>query len=158
MTSGTFVSNKHSFGINAFHLEWCTKYRYKLLQGNWVNKILRGSILKTSEQYGIQLLAVEIGKDHIHLFVHLPSTMAVSTALQLFKGRSAREIFAACPSFRGLYHKGHFWSRGVFFRSVSNVSSDTVYTYISEHKSKELKNTIVHAKSEAEQLSLLSFV
>ncbi len=158
MVSGSFVSNKHSVGINAFHLEWCTKYRYKLLHGSWVNKILRESIYATSQQYRMQILTMEIAEDHIHLFVTLPSTMAVSTALQLFKGRSSREIFRACPSFRGLYHKKHFWSRGIFFRSVSNVSSDAIYNYISGHKTKELQRSICSARSEASQLSLLSFV
>ncbi|VVB65476.1 Transposase IS200 like protein [Candidatus Gugararchaeum adminiculabundum] len=157
MFSGNFANNKHSVGINAFHLEWCTKYRYKLLHGSIVNRVLRESICATSQQYGMQILAMEIGFDHIHLFVSLPSTMAVSTALQLFKGRSSREIFAACRSFRGLYHKGHFWSRGIFYRSVSNVCSSTVYNYISQHKTRELQNTIYSAKSEASQLSLLNF-
>lgn len=159
MDSANFESNKHSFGINAFHLEWCTKFRKKVLDGSNVRRVLTESIKKTAEVYRIQILALEIGIDHIHLFVSMPASMAVSTALQLFKGRSSREIFTACPTFRKYcFQSGHFWSRGIFFRSVSNVSSDTVYTYIKEHKTRELQNTIVSAKSEATQLSLLAFV
>jgi len=158
MVSGNFRSYKHALGINAFHLEWCTKYRYTLLSGNWARKILQESILHTAKRYGMQVIALEIGAEHVHLFVHLPANMSVSEAVQLLKGRSAKEIFAACPSFRGLLHKGHFWSRGKFYRSVSNVSSSTVYNYISGHKQKELQGTICSARQEAEQLSLMSFV
>ncbi|MFH0927022.1 MAG: IS200/IS605 family transposase [Candidatus Micrarchaeota archaeon] len=155
--SGTFENKKHAVGINAFHLEWCTKYRYKLLSGNWVSKVLRESIAHTAKRYGMQIIALETGAEHIHLFVHLPASMSVSAALQLLKGRSSRDIFSAC-SFRGILHKGHFWSRGNFYRSVSNVSSSTVYGYISGHRHKELQNTICSARQEAEQLSILSFV
>jgi len=159
MVSGNFISNKHGFGINAFHLEWCTKFRRKVLHGKWVRAVISESIQRTAAQHRLQILAMEIGLDHIHLFVSLPASMAVSEALQLLKGRSSRDIFRACPTFRGYgFHSGHFWSRGVFYRSVSNVSSDTVYTYIRGHKEKELQNTIVSAKREAEQMSLLSFV
>ena len=90
--------------------------------------------------------------------MNLPPTLSISFTLQLFKGRSSREIFAACPSFRQLYKKGHFWSRGSFYRSVSNVGSNTVYRYITEHRNKELGETVESARKEAEQLSLLSFV
>ncbi|PIZ99615.1 IS200/IS605 family transposase [Candidatus Micrarchaeota archaeon CG_4_10_14_0_2_um_filter_49_7] len=158
MASGGFVRGNHSVGINAFHLEWCPKYRFDVLGGDLLRQVLRESILKTAADYGMQVLATEISLDHIHLFVNLPPTLSVSFTLQLFKGRSSRDIFRECPSFRKLYRKGHFWSRGSFYRSVSNVGADTVYRYITEHRSKELGETVESARKEAEQLSLLSFV
>lgn len=158
MSSVTFVSREHSLGINAFHLEWCPKYRYKVLGGSVLRPVLKESILKTAKEYGMQVFAMEISLDHIHIFVNLPPTISVATALQLFKGRSSREIFAACPSFRGTYYRGHFWSRGSFYRSVSNVSSGTIHKYISEHRTKELANTVESAGKEFAQMSLMSFL
>jgi len=108
MTSGNFVRRQHSVGINAFHLEWCPKYRYEVLGGDWLRKILTESLCKTAEQYGIQIFAMEISTDHLHMFVNLPGMLGPSQAINLFKGRSARAIFAQCPSFRNTYHKGHF--------------------------------------------------
>ena len=158
MASGSFIKGNHGVGINAFHLEWCPKYRFDVLGGDLLRQVLRDSILKTATDYRMQVLAMEISLDHIHLFVNLPPSLSVSFTIQLFKGRSSREIFAACPSFRKLYKKGHFWSRGSFYRSVSNVGTDTVYRYITEHRNKELGETVESAKKEVEQLSLLSFV
>ncbi len=77
---------------------------------------------------------MEISPDHRHMSVNLPPTLAV--AIQLFKGRSSKAIFAACPSFRNMFRKGHFWSRGSFYRSVSNVGADTIYRHITEHRAK----------------------
>ena len=158
MVSGSFVHGNHSIGINAFHFEWCPKYRYDVLGGDWLRQVLRKSILETAEEYGMQVLAFEIGLDHIHLFVNLPPSISVSLAFQLLKGRSARAIFKACPSFRDLYHKGSFWSRGKFYRSVSNVGADTIYRYITAHNTEKLQETVNSARQEAAQLNLLAFV
>ena len=73
------------------------------------------------------------------------------------KGRSARTIFKECPSFRNFFRRGHFWSKGKFFRSISNVSSSTVYKYIAGHKAKELNETVKSARLEAQQMNLLAF-
>jgi len=93
----------------------------------------------------------------LHLFVSLPFDLSVSMAFKLFKGRSAHELFAAFPSFRSIFRKGHFWSPGKFCRSVSNVKAEAIRHYIENHKFKELKQTIKEAKVEAEQMRLVSF-
>ncbi len=158
MVSGTFVNKNHSVGINAFHFEWCPKYRYKLLGGNWLRTVLKESIYRTAGIYGMQIIALEIGVNHVHLFVNLPPAISVSFALQLLKGRSSKDIFENCPSFGKIYYGRHFWSRGKFYRSVSNVGADTVYRYITEHRSRELNQTVSSAREEIRQMSLLSFV
>lgn len=158
MTSGNFVRRQHSVGINAFHLEWCPKYRYEVLGGSILRPVLTNSLVETAKQYEIQIFAMEISTDHIHMFVNLPGPMGPSVALQLFKGRSSKAIFAACPSFRKIYWKGHFWSRGSFYRSVSNVGADTIYRYITEHRSKELSMSVVEVEKTFDQMSLISFM
>jgi putative transposase len=158
MASENFVRRPHSVGINAFHLEWCPKYRYKVLGGDWLRKVLTESICKTAEKYSIQIFAMEISTDHPHMFVNLPGMLAPSQAINLFKGRSARAIFEQCPSFRSIYRAGHFWSRGSFYRSVSNVGADTIYRYITEHRSKEITESVVAVEKEFGQMSLVSFV
>jgi len=119
---------------------------------------LTESILRTAKDYSVQIFAMEISSDHIHLFVNMPPTLSVAATLQLFKGRSSKDIFAACPSFRKTYHKGHFWSRGNFYRSVSNVGADTIYRYITEHRGKELSASVEAVQKEFEQINLIPFL
>ena len=157
MTSGNFVRKQHRIGINAFHLEWCPKYRYKVLGGDWLKKVLKESICQTAEKYDIQIFAMEIAIDHMHMFVNLPGMLAPSVAINLFKDRSSKAIFENCPSFRKVYYTGHFWSRGSFYRSVSKVGADTIYRYMTEHKSKEITESVVAAEKEFGQMSLVSF-
>lgn len=158
MASGSFVRRQHSVGINAFHLEWCPKYRYKVLDGKWLRQILTASIMETAKIHGIQVFAFEISSDHIHMFANLPPCLSVAKAINLFKGRSSRAIFQNCPSFRKSYRAGHFWSRGSFYRSVSNVGADTIYRYITEHKSKEIRESVATVEKEFAQMNLVSFM
>lgn len=157
MTSGSFVNATHSVGINSFHFEWCPKYRLDVLGGRFIHPVIEQSIRETAHLYGMQIMALEVADDHIHLFVNLPPHISVSFAFQLFKGRSSHAAFRACPSFRSVFRKGHFWSKGKFYRSVSDVSGQTIYRYIREHRHKELHRSIGAARAEMIQLSLLAF-
>jgi len=70
--------------------------------------------------------------DHVHLFAEVPPTMCISKALQLFKGISSYKLFKKHPWLRRHFRKGHFWSPGKFFRSVGNVTAETIQHYISQ--------------------------
>jgi len=157
MGSGSFVNATHSVGINSFHFEWCPKYRFDVLSGNIIRPVIEQSIHTTASLYGMQVLIMEVADDHVHLFINLPPHISISLAFQLLKGRSSYAAFRACPSFRKIFRKGHFWSKGKFYRSVSDVSGATIYRYIKEHRHKELHQSIGAARKEMIQLSLLAF-
>ncbi len=157
MGSGNFVNATHSVGINSFHFEWCPKYRYRALENPFMRSVVEHSIRETAILYGMQILIMEVAADHVHLFVNLPPHISVSKALQYFKGRSAKAAFDHCPGLRSIFRKGHFWSKGKFYRSVSDVSGRTIYRYIKEHRHKELHQSIGAVRAEMVQYSLLSF-
>ena len=157
MTSGNFVSGNRSVGLNQFHFEWCPKYRNDALDNLNVVKFMEDSLVRTAQTYGILIHSMHVAADHIHLFVSLPFDISVSKAFQLFKGRSAHELFSAFPSFRKIFRKGHFWSPGKFCRSISNVKAETIKRYIENHQFKELNQSIKEAEKEAIQMSLAAF-
>ena len=119
----------HSVGQNAFHLVWKPKYSSTFLRFEETNKVCQGAIRLVAFQYKMQIYELRVMPDHIHLFVELPPTISVSKALQLFKGISSR-IFRR--RFKFLTKIPMIWSKGKFFRSVGNVSFDTIQRYISE--------------------------
>ncbi len=123
-----------------------------------VNLLLEQSIIRTAQLYRIAIHSMHVAADHVHLFVSLPFSMSISEAFRLLKGRSAHELFAAFPSFKKIFRKGHFWSPGKFCRSVSNVKAETIKRYIENHQFKELRLSIKEAKIEAQQMRLASFL
>ena len=71
--------------------------------------------------------ALEIGgvEDHMHVLISLPSTMAISKAVQLIKGGSSKWIHESFPE-----HRLFSWQKeyGAFSVSVSQL--DVVVDYI----------------------------
>jgi putative transposase len=119
----------HSVGQNAFHLVWKPKYSSSFLRYVPVNKVCSGAIKLVAYQYKMRIYELQVMPDHIHLFVELPPTISVSKALQLFKGISSRILRRR---FKFLTKIPMIWSKGKFFRSVGNVSFDTIQRYIAE--------------------------
>ena len=150
MTSGTFGNKNHSLGLSQYHLEWCPKYRFEELTSIYVKEFLIELFDKIAEKYGMKMHTKAIGDDHLHLFVSIPVTMSVDYAVQLLKGITAHELFEKFPGFRLTYYGGHFWSRGYFYRSVSNITSKTVKTYIENQQHEKLGQTMSHKQMKLE--------
>jgi len=148
--------NNHTKGINAYHFEWCPKYRYCVMKRADIKAEIGDSLRRTAEKYGMDIMDMVISDDHVHLFVEIPFTMSPSRALQLLKGRSSHDIFRTHPNFRWRYWGGHFWSPGKFVRSVSNITALAVKRYIENHEMGELSKTM-DITEERRQLSMASF-
>ena len=142
MDSANFGHKNHSVGLSQYHLEWCPKYRYEELTSVYVKEFLIELFKKIEQDYGIITHITAIGNDHVHLFASIPVTMTVEKAVHLLKGITSHELFKKFPSFRFTYYSGHFWSRGYFFRSVSNITSQTVKTYIENQQHTKLAQTM----------------
>ena len=127
------ISNfRHGVGQNAFHFVWKCKYAKDPFKFEKLRILCEEVLREIASQYKFEIYELNIQSDHIHLFVEIPHTMSVSKALQLFKGISAYKIFKQHPWLRRHFRKGHFWSPGKFFRSVGNVTSETIQHYISQ--------------------------
>ena len=122
----------HSVGQNAFHFVWKPKYSWDVFKFPWMQKDCETILREAAERYGCFIHALNVQPDHVHLFVELPASLSVSKALQLFKGYSSYKLFAKHKWLRSYFRKGHFWSPGKFFRSVGNVTAETIKHYSKE--------------------------
>ncbi len=96
--------------------------RYKAL----CEQAIRG----VAERHGITVVELNVQPDHVHCVVLLPWTMLPCTAAGLLKGGSAFVLFRAEPRFRLRYPRGHFWSTGLFCRTVGSADLSTVVGYV----------------------------
>jgi putative transposase len=125
------ISVSHGFGQISFHVVFCPKYRYKVLTGE-VKSFCEQVFVDVARRHGFVIHELEVMSDHVHLFVGFKPNECVSRVVNLFKGISARMLFQKFPHLRRTYRRGHFWSRGKFYRSVGNVTADTVRHYIAK--------------------------
>jgi len=122
-------TNAHSIGWSTFHLQWCTKYRYKIFRKQKLKNLCLIALLESAKRYKIEIEEIDIGEDHLHMIVKLPLTMSVSKALNLLIGFSSRLIFGLCPKLRLRYPRGH-WTKGKFAGSVGHITLDVAKEYV----------------------------
>ena len=132
VNSEKFAHAAHSVGVSKYHLQWVTKCRYKTLLKESHYKDCEESIKNVAARHSIELLELGVMPDHVHMIVFLPPEMSISKAINLLKGASSHDLFQLHPNFRLRYPQGHFWGRGYFYRSVSNVDDETVSRYVRE--------------------------
>ncbi len=122
---------KHSrnkvFLIN-YHLIWCPKRRKKVLVGE-IKTRLEQIINEVAKEKNIEILALEIMPDHLHLFVSSHPDILIHNLIKAFKGRSSNLL-------RKEYHEllklPSLWTHSYFVSTAGNVSSETIQKYIEE--------------------------
>ncbi len=127
-----FIHYSHSIGNNVHHIEWCTKYRYRMFQSPFIREELRTILHIVASRYHIKIIESGIMPDHIHLVVQLHPSMSQSEATRLLKGALSYEMFRRFPNFRLRYPQGHLWARGNFKDSVGRNTQDNIERYVRE--------------------------
>lgn len=108
-----------------YHFVWVTKYRYKVLVEDVALRV-RELVRQTCESFEIQIIKGVVSKDHVHIFVSAPPTMAPSEIVRRIKGRTSSKLFAEFPHLQKRFWGRHFWARGYFCASSGNVVSGLV--------------------------------
>ncbi|MFT8319904.1 MAG: IS200/IS605 family transposase [Bacillus sp. (in: firmicutes)] len=124
-----YRKNGHAVYDIKFHVIWVTKYRDKVLYGPIAVRT-RELIRQGCEARGITILQGSVGKDHIHLLLSCPLSMAPSKIMQYLKGRSSRLLQDQFPELKKKYWGQHLWARGYFCATVGTVDEETIRNYI----------------------------
>ena len=119
----------HSVYDIKYHVIWVTKYRYQIWTGE-VALRARELIRQTCLSRDITIVQGSIGKDHVHMLIACPPTMAPSKIMQYVKGRSSRLIQEEFPHLQKRYWGQHMWGRGYFCATVGSVTEETNKQYI----------------------------
>jgi REP element-mobilizing transposase RayT len=112
------------------HCVFSTKDRRKLISPELATRLYPyfGGIAR---ELKMNLLAVGGMPDHVHLLFTLPSTLAISKAIQLLKGSSSKWIHDTFPE-----HQLFEWQRGYGAFSIGTNDIERTVAYIknqSEH-------------------------
>ena len=121
---------EHGVGKIMFHLEWCTKYRYRMFKKFEYRNLISACIRRAASLHEIEIMELNVQPEHVHCVVSVEFSLSVSRVLQLLKGISAKLFFEYHQKARLRYPKGHLWSPGKFGSSVGFVQLDVVRSYI----------------------------
>lgn len=115
-----FKRLSHAVWNCKYHLVWCPKYRFRILEGE-VGKSLNEIIKQLCEWKKIEILEGNVQIDHIHLVLSFPPKYSVSEVVGFLKGKSAIKIFDRNLKLKNRYWGRHFWAKGY---CVSTVGLD----------------------------------
>jgi putative transposase len=129
-------SFSHGYGQCAFHIVLVPKYRHRIFVDLGIKSCCERALRETASRIGCQVYALQVGADHVHIFIGLHPDCSVSEMICLLKCNSARRLFLEHPELKSKLWKGHLWSRGKFYRSIGQVNAETIKRYIeqSEHQ------------------------
>lgn len=116
-----------------YHIVWCTKYRKPVFVNGLENETA-GYLKETAESLEMDILAMEVMPDHVHLLVDARPQLRPSDAVKILKGNTARWLFLQHPELKRSLWGGHLWNPSYFIASVSDRSRAQVERYIAEQK------------------------
>jgi putative transposase len=119
-----------------YHIVWIPKYRRKVLTGRVVD-VLKEIIMGQCEDLYLEVLAMEVMPDHIHLFVSATPTHMPSQIVKQIKGNSSIQLRRCFKELTNISRE-HLWAEGYYCGSAGHVSQDAVARYILEQQGKPI--------------------
>ena len=128
--------NNHCIHEIAYHIIFCTKYRYKIIEGA-IEIELKKILAEICEEYNWKLEKLETMPDHVHLFIRTDHMIAPVEIVKTLKSISAVHLFSTFSKLKeNKFWGSGLWSRSTYYGSVGSVSEETIKKYIENQKSK----------------------
>ena len=115
-----------------YHFVWVTKYRYPVLRGEIAERV-RELVRQTCQAFEIRIVTGVVSKDHVHILVSAPPSLAPSEIMRRIKGRSASKLLEEFPLLKKRYWGQHFWARGYFCATVGDMTEEMIKQYLEHH-------------------------
>jgi len=100
-----------------YHIVWTTKYRKPVLRADiaeCVRDLIRG-LCKAKE---VEIIKGHISRDHVHLFVSVPSHLSVSKLVQHLKGKTSRKMMMEYKSLNRQFRGEAYLGKGILCRKL----------------------------------------
>ena len=119
-----------------------TKYR-KAIFNEGIFAYFKIKLAEITQHYPlIKIEQVNHDRDHIHLLVSIPPTMAVGKAVGLIKQNTAKELKQKFPFLKEVYWGTEaIWSEGYFVSTVG-INDKVIKAYIENQGKKDTGQTL----------------
>ena len=105
------------------HLIFGPRYRLIIFWIDGVEPRFNVLFAKICEQNDYEIIAMECGKDHCHLFVNVPPTASPHMVMKAIKGPTSRILR---QEYLKLSAMQNLWTRSYFVSSAGAVSSEII--------------------------------
>ena len=119
----------HSVWLCTYHIVFCPKYRYKILEGK-AEVFVRNAVYRLCGQKDkVAVEEINIQPDHVHLVISIPPKYAVSEIMGFLKGKIALRLFQEQKELTRQYWGRHLWSRG-YCVSTIGLDEEQIRKYV----------------------------
>ena len=118
---------------NQYHIIFCPKYRRKVLI-NGVDVRLKELLYEIAAEKDVEIKALEVMPDHVHMFVEFDPRMSVHDVIKRFKSRTSHILREEFPFLKSKLPS--LWTRSYFCCTVGHISEDTIKKYVESQKGK----------------------
>ncbi|WP_298773355.1 IS200/IS605 family transposase [uncultured Shewanella sp.] len=113
-----------------YHFVWIPKYRRKVFSEPY-REMMKRIIHKVGFDYDIDIVGLEIPKDHIHMVVRSEPKISPSHIIQVIKSISAREFLKCYPDIKRRYFWGSkLWTQSYFVETIGNANEGSIRKYV----------------------------
>ena len=134
--SKRFKSLSHSLYECKYHVVFCPKYRYRILQDAVAEYVRQQIYTLLGQKELVEVLELNIQADHIHLVVSIPPKYAVSSLMGYLKGKLAIRLFERYERLGRKYWGRHLWARGYCVSTVG-IDEEMIRTYVRWQEKRE---------------------
>jgi len=131
-----FKKLSHSVYECKYHVVFCPKYRYKILEAEVRTYVIQQAYRLCNQKEGVEILEINVQPDHVHMVLEIPPKYAVSKVIGFLKGKLALRMFDRFPKLRKRYWGQHVWSRGYCVSTVG-LDEERIRKYVKWQTKKE---------------------
>jgi REP-associated tyrosine transposase len=113
------------------HLVFVAKYRRRIFDKDAIAR-LRLIFSDVCSGFGADLVEINGERDHVHLLVEYPPSIAVARLVNSLKGVSSRLLRKERPDLQNRYWQGVLWSPSYFAASCGGAPIEILRQYIEQ--------------------------
>jgi len=135
-----FKKLSHSVYECKYHVVFCPKYRYKILQEEVKEYVIQQTYRLCNQKDGVEVLEINVQPDHVHVVLVIPPKYAVSEIIGFLKGKLALRMFRRYEHLGKRYWGRHVWARGYCVSTVG-LDEEKIRQYVKwqEKREKEME-------------------
>ncbi len=126
-----YKTTKATVSLLNYHFIFCPRCRRKIFLIEGVENRFKELIKQKCKEINIEIITMECGKDHAHLFLNCLPTQSPSDVMQSLKGYTSKILR---EEFIQLSKMPSLWTRSFYVSTANHISSETIKQYVESQK------------------------
>ena len=131
-----FKRLSHTIYECKYHTVFCPKYRFRIFEKDIADYTKQEIYVLCSQKDLVEVMELNVQKDHIHTVFIVPPTYAVSAFMGFLKGKLSLKLFHRYERLGKKYWGRHLWARGYCVSTVG-LNEDQIRKYVKWQEEQE---------------------